>query len=328
MNWKKWLFWIVIVLLGLWVLRTYVFAKDDKVKVCHATASESNPYVEEYPDKDGDVSGHDGHEGDIIPPFDYYECPKDWWDYTSWDSKKPCKMKVLGHWKYADKEKHTYDGKNWDKDGQEIWENDCEVSQPEPTPTPTPEPEICEQKEWSCEACQEKPADDICYENFTGFCGEEYGCHWEDSCGDLKTLEVCERTWVCKDTCEQQEPEPTPTPTEEPKRETYSDPVTPACPDGQVCYATCTMPLKSAIAIGGERIDDDTVRFSWYPSTDPHEKQILIYGPSEDNLPYSVFDIPAEAGYFDVNVFDMGHWWFQIATVDGACYAYSNITDP
>jgi|GEM_PF-6004411 len=82
--------------------------ESDKVDICHATNSQSNPYVQNHPDKSGDVNGHDGHNGpvwysgiadhswgDIIPPFDY-------------DG---------GH----------YDGKNWTAAGQDIWNNGCVV---------------------------------------------------------------------------------------------------------------------------------------------------------------------------------------------------------
>jgi uncharacterized repeat protein (TIGR01451 family) len=59
---------------------------NDKQTICHATASDTNPYVINTPDKNGDVDGHAGHTGpiwnptlkadhdwwgDIIPPFDY-----------------------------------------------------------------------------------------------------------------------------------------------------------------------------------------------------------------------------------------------------------------
>jgi LPXTG-motif cell wall-anchored protein len=58
----------------------------NKVTICHATDSDTNPYIVEEPAKDGDVSGHGGHVGplwgpdlkdahivwgDIIPAFDY-----------------------------------------------------------------------------------------------------------------------------------------------------------------------------------------------------------------------------------------------------------------
>jgi len=43
----------------------------DRVTICHATGSSSNPYVLNHPAADGDVSGHDGHGDDIIPPFTF-----------------------------------------------------------------------------------------------------------------------------------------------------------------------------------------------------------------------------------------------------------------
>lgn len=79
--------------------------QEQTVTICHATASESNPYIVNHPAADGDVSGHDSHEGgvfpddpwgDIIPPFDYGDG-------------------------------QHYEGKNWTAAGQAIWENECEV---------------------------------------------------------------------------------------------------------------------------------------------------------------------------------------------------------
>jgi hypothetical protein len=37
--------------------------------ICHATASEKNPFVAETPDFSGILNGHANHPGDIIPPF-------------------------------------------------------------------------------------------------------------------------------------------------------------------------------------------------------------------------------------------------------------------
>ena len=45
----------------------------NKVTICHATSSASNPYTRDRVAKDGAVSGHDGHAGDIIPPFTYFD---------------------------------------------------------------------------------------------------------------------------------------------------------------------------------------------------------------------------------------------------------------
>jgi len=39
---------------------------DDKITICHATGSETNPYVEITVSING-LNGHDKHEGDIIP---------------------------------------------------------------------------------------------------------------------------------------------------------------------------------------------------------------------------------------------------------------------
>lgn len=60
----------------------------ENVEICHATSAETNPYVVNSPNKNGDVSGHADHTGpiwapgmkddkvewgDIIPPFDYVD---------------------------------------------------------------------------------------------------------------------------------------------------------------------------------------------------------------------------------------------------------------
>lgn len=86
----------------------------DNVTICHATSSDSNPYVVNSPNKNGNVSGHADHTGpvwnpslkaahtdwgDIIPPFDYNE---------------------------QDQVKH-FAGLNWDANGQAWYENSCVV---------------------------------------------------------------------------------------------------------------------------------------------------------------------------------------------------------
>jgi uncharacterized repeat protein (TIGR01451 family) len=87
-----------------------VVREGTPVTICHATASATNPYVQESPDADSIVkdNGHDSHPDDIIPPFSYGE---------------------NGDQHYA--------GKNWDARGQAIWGNGCEVPKP-PEPTPAP----------------------------------------------------------------------------------------------------------------------------------------------------------------------------------------------
>jgi len=83
------------------------------VTICHATASEQNPYVQEQVDDDSIVKehGHDSHPDDIIPPFDYVDGG----------------------------ETQHYPGKNWDDAHQAIWGDGCNVPPPpEPEPTPLP----------------------------------------------------------------------------------------------------------------------------------------------------------------------------------------------
>jgi hypothetical protein len=81
------------------LVATPVTARADKVAICHATGSESNPFVAIEPSAAGVFNGHLGsdHQNgeDIIPPF-------------------------------------TYQGvvysQNWDAEGQAIFDNDCETS--------------------------------------------------------------------------------------------------------------------------------------------------------------------------------------------------------
>jgi hypothetical protein len=93
-------------------------SKVDKVTICHATGSQTNPYVRITPSASGVINGHVGsdHQGgrDIIPPFSY-------------TSKG---------------EEHFFPGQNWDATGQAIWNNGCNVpvSNPPPGPPPPPPP--------------------------------------------------------------------------------------------------------------------------------------------------------------------------------------------
>lgn len=118
----------VVSVFALLVSRNVVLAvNDNKVTICHATDSDSNPYVSNQPNKSGDVSGHDDHDGpvwfdgidgkwgDIIPPFTYGDG-------------------------------QVYPGKNWNASGIAIYNNGCnvpsEVVIPTITNTPTPTPTI------------------------------------------------------------------------------------------------------------------------------------------------------------------------------------------
>jgi hypothetical protein len=106
-----------------------VFAKPGPkltVTICHS--GNGTNFTTNHPDATADVGGHDGHDFDIIPPFDYEA-----------QGNNPA---------------GSYPGKNWTTQNQAIWENDCVVptststptpsstSTPTPTPvTPTPTPE-------------------------------------------------------------------------------------------------------------------------------------------------------------------------------------------
>lgn len=82
---------------------SYIEPMCEKVTLCHATGSQSNPYVEISVAPEAVFKqGHDQHQGDIVPPFDYSG----------------------GH----------YAGLNWDTEHITIWENGCD-----PVSTATPE---------------------------------------------------------------------------------------------------------------------------------------------------------------------------------------------
>lgn len=88
-------------------------AGTEKVSICHATSSETNPYTQNDVDassidneKNRYLNGHGDHEKDIIPPFSYGSS--------------------------------SFGGKNWDDKGKEIWSNGCNIVMPTPTVTPTP----------------------------------------------------------------------------------------------------------------------------------------------------------------------------------------------
>lgn len=75
----------------------------NKVTICHATGSQSNPYVVNTPNANGDVSGHAGNSHqdgrDIIPPFEYNDGG----------------------------ETKMFPGQNWDAEHQAIYNNDCQA---------------------------------------------------------------------------------------------------------------------------------------------------------------------------------------------------------
>ncbi len=77
----------------------------NKVTICHATGSKTNPYVVITPDASGVIDGHYAHQDhrDIIPAFDY-----------------------VG----KDKVVHHFPGQNWTAEGQAIFNNGCTVPKP------------------------------------------------------------------------------------------------------------------------------------------------------------------------------------------------------
>ncbi|WP_212746918.1 hypothetical protein [Sinomonas gamaensis] len=96
-----------------------------KVTICHATGSETNPFVVITVDKASIAEAHGEHQDqrDIIPAFTY----------------------VNGKGQTI-----SFPGLNWTASGKAIWDNGCKVPKPSPTPkptkTPTPTPTKTETK--------------------------------------------------------------------------------------------------------------------------------------------------------------------------------------
>jgi hypothetical protein len=85
----------------------------NKVTICHATGSTTNPYVRISPNANGVIAGHQAHqdERDIIPAFHYN-------DHSA---------------------NKTFPGQNWDTNGQATYNNGCKPCKPvsqKPTVTP------------------------------------------------------------------------------------------------------------------------------------------------------------------------------------------------
>lgn len=98
----------------------------DKVQICHATGSDSNPYIVTQVDvssvdEEGNqfLNGHGDHTGPVFDPDD----PQDSWG----DIIPPITNPDTGT---------TFDGLNWPA-GEDIWLNGCQVPTSSPTPTET-----------------------------------------------------------------------------------------------------------------------------------------------------------------------------------------------
>ncbi len=136
--------------------------------------------------------------------------------------------------------------------------------------------------------------------------------------------------------CEQTEEgcEPSPTPSPEPTVPTvYSTPFSEPSTTENTNYAPKQCPngdsFKPAIALGGERVDSDTVLLQWIRSTDSVDNYSLIYGYSPDSLVYGIPNLPSTSSEVEVNGVDSRHVWFQIiAERNNGCNARSNIIDP
>ncbi|GEM_PF-3566783 len=115
-------------LAGWMVLPTAAATPVDKVVICHATSSVSNPYISTQidvssVDEEGNrfLNGHGDHIGPVFDPDDPQD---DWGDiipaFTNPDTGTP------------------FPGLNW-PEGQAIWEAGCMIPSPSPTETsPTP----------------------------------------------------------------------------------------------------------------------------------------------------------------------------------------------
>lgn len=299
---------------------------QDKVKICHSTGSESNPYVVNQPNKNGDVSGHDGHEDDIIPSFIYYEweCPADISAYTS-HSHKDCKwaVKIHGDWHYADKVKITknYPGKNWDEEGQAIWNNDCQIPEPSPTPTPTLEPTptpqpICNDV---CVGVEQCPQGLVCFYSWaeaeTGVCRHP-DCLEEEEC-DCPTKPTPTPT---------QEPEPTPTPTTPPvtTETTVSEPSTASAP---MCNDVPPKEVANVYVWGGEP-NDGCVEVRWIPAEGGSQAHIR-YSEELGNWRYALLNTLNDGNEPICSLNNGVHYWFQVAGVNGCAVGeWSKAFDP
>ena len=199
--------------------RDFVIAESEhKVTICHATASETNPYNEISVDKNSTAQGHDSHSGDIIPPFTYYEwgkvvptewvCPKGYSPSSITcpgkcykDSQPGNASKCENKIEREDWIPYNYLGLNYDALGQAILANNCVIP-----PAEEDCPTTCGYAGGTVsdglgglKAC---PATDTCpvEEECSTTCGYAGGTV-SDGQGGLKTCpatEECEEPEMCK----------------------------------------------------------------------------------------------------------------------------------
>jgi len=114
-----------LVLILVWVFATPAAAPpQDKVTICHATSSVSNPYVVNTVNENaivkanGTPKGHGTHTGPVYPE-------PGWGD-------------IIPSFPYTNDQGGTsiYPGLHWDTDGQAVWNGGCLVVPTEPPPEP------------------------------------------------------------------------------------------------------------------------------------------------------------------------------------------------
>lgn len=90
-------------------------SRDPKITVCHANSYSPRPYDKESAavSSVNNISGHQYHNGDIIPIF---------WFKNSNGDKLLSLEQPFQHWKWD-----KYNGKNWDNYGKSVWNNNCNV---------------------------------------------------------------------------------------------------------------------------------------------------------------------------------------------------------
>lgn len=169
---------------------------------------------------------------------------------------------------------------------------------PTPTPTPTPTPIVCDQEEWSCEECSEKPNDDVCGEYKVGFCREEFSCEYIDD------------EWGCEcpvDPTPSPTPEITPIPTNPPESK----------PEG--CTHDCGIPactdqIPEAVVNPHVYRNGDSAIVKWYPK-DGNRVNIYYRLNSVSEWQHSVQ--VENSGSFEVKGLGSEDWTFGLQSVNG-----------